>query len=390
MRTLSAVGDSSGSNSVEDVATSLAKSLMDRAWSGWDPYDALASPLAKVLPGRRLRQAWVQLHKRSPINFRPFLGIRKRQMSKTAALAILAAERSSSIGDLYANKVSQLREALTSSVRRKDGCAWWGYEFPVQTRWAYYGAGAPNAVVTSFVVEALLAGSEQVDRDLLTAVGDQLEQMAASSESGTYFRYVATSDSFVFNASALAAAALGSIGAVAYREDWRDLAFQAADTIAHAQTKAGGWPYGTSPGLDWEDGFHTAYVLLSLNRLRHLGWVDATASLPRGLSYFLDAFTAPGGRLRYLAFGRPLDEAHNLGTCLRALVDLREFDPRSIDRAEEVTDWGIRRLWMPRSRRFRTRRGRFLATRISYPRWSDAHVLLGLACFMESRQRPES
>ena len=60
-----------------------------RGWRGYDPYDGLNSPLARVLPGKFARQAWTQLHRRSPINLRPLCGIEPTLNAKTLALAAL-------------------------------------------------------------------------------------------------------------------------------------------------------------------------------------------------------------------------------------------------------------------------------------------------------------
>src|SRR5437868_2984242 len=48
-------------------------------FAGWDPYDALNSPLLRALTfgSRRLGQVWVQLLKRSPLNLRSLLRISK-------------------------------------------------------------------------------------------------------------------------------------------------------------------------------------------------------------------------------------------------------------------------------------------------------------------------
>ena len=48
-------------------------------FKGWDPYDALNSPLLSRLTfgNRRLGQVWVQLFKRSPINLRPLFRVSK-------------------------------------------------------------------------------------------------------------------------------------------------------------------------------------------------------------------------------------------------------------------------------------------------------------------------
>ena len=69
---------------MRDLDTLAAAARLD-AWieregfTGWDPHDALNSPLLKRLSfgNRRLGIAWLQLVKRSPFNLRPGLGVPK-------------------------------------------------------------------------------------------------------------------------------------------------------------------------------------------------------------------------------------------------------------------------------------------------------------------------
>jgi len=53
--------------------------LENHKFLGWDPHDALNSPLLKKLSfeNRLLGIFWVQLLKRLPINLRPLLGVPK-------------------------------------------------------------------------------------------------------------------------------------------------------------------------------------------------------------------------------------------------------------------------------------------------------------------------
>ncbi|KAF0234977.1 MAG: hypothetical protein FD167_4634, partial [bacterium] len=56
-------------------------------WQGYDPYDGLNSSLYPLIPDSKiLRIALIQLVKRSPINFRPLLGIEKGENPKALAL----------------------------------------------------------------------------------------------------------------------------------------------------------------------------------------------------------------------------------------------------------------------------------------------------------------
>ena len=62
------------------------------SWAGYDPYDGLNSPVATLLrPGGRLpRTLLTQIVKRSPVNIRPLLGIKKGLNAKGLALAARA------------------------------------------------------------------------------------------------------------------------------------------------------------------------------------------------------------------------------------------------------------------------------------------------------------
>src|SRR5882672_2820762 len=67
-----------------------------RHWRGYDPYDALLSPLARwpLLGNSRLfRLALTQAVKRLPINLRPLLGIKGGINPKALALFLSAAAR---------------------------------------------------------------------------------------------------------------------------------------------------------------------------------------------------------------------------------------------------------------------------------------------------------
>src|SRR5207302_2466510 len=62
--------------------------------AGYDPYDGLNSRLFQATPfknSRTARLAWIQFHKRSPINFRSLVGVPRERNAKAIALFALAA-----------------------------------------------------------------------------------------------------------------------------------------------------------------------------------------------------------------------------------------------------------------------------------------------------------
>src|SRR5438045_8820677 len=62
------------------------------AWAGYDPYDALRSPVVRALSfnAKWPRVAWIQLLKRSPVNLRPLLLVSKSVNPKTLGLVARA------------------------------------------------------------------------------------------------------------------------------------------------------------------------------------------------------------------------------------------------------------------------------------------------------------
>src|SRR5947209_15739156 len=76
----------------EQAVRKLLRWCRGESWMGYDPYDGLNSPLARFWPmrNRLARTALTQLVKRSPVNLRPLLGIRKAANPKGLALAARA------------------------------------------------------------------------------------------------------------------------------------------------------------------------------------------------------------------------------------------------------------------------------------------------------------
>src|SRR5882724_4221767 len=124
---------------LKDAWQKLDNYCTAREWRGYDPYDGLNSPLARVLPGKFARQAWTQLHRRSPLNLRPLCGIGPTLNAKTLALAAL--------GSRDGRLLDELEKLQTS-----DGG--WGYPFDWQSRAFFAPRGTPNLICTVFAAQA--------------------------------------------------------------------------------------------------------------------------------------------------------------------------------------------------------------------------------------------
>ena len=72
-------------------AEQLSRLLEAQRFRGFDPYDALASPILRRLAVTPLaRRAAIQLMKRSPLNIRRVVGVPAQQHTKALALCVSA------------------------------------------------------------------------------------------------------------------------------------------------------------------------------------------------------------------------------------------------------------------------------------------------------------
>ena len=378
---------------LRDAIQTLSRALEAEDFSGWDPYDALASPLiAKVARLGLLRQVGIQTVKALPMNVRPFLGVPKQQHTKALALFVSAYSRLAAQpgGEHYRELAVGLGERLRGrAVSSGDGIGW-GYDFDVQTRWGYYRRGQPNGVVTAFAAHALL--------DLAGVTGDDglrepVEQMLAFARSellveraeGSFFSYVAGSKTPIHNASLLVASVFARCNALD-----SDEVLSARSAIEYSlgcQRPDGSWPYGEGVTLGWVDGYHTAYVL------RTLAWCDGVAGSPpvreavvSGLDLYLERLIDPdGGPRSSLRFRYPLD-IHAAASAIWSLSELRGYDERALPIAKRVLDWSLRSM-RREDGRFAFQRRRLFRNSVPYVRWSDGHMLLALASYLRAVER---
>jgi hypothetical protein len=253
----------------------------------------------------------------------------------------------------------------------------------VQLRWGAYGAGEPNAVVTSYASHALLdlarVGSIPTGAQELVAAAVDLATKALHDHDG-YFVYCKGSRVAIHNANLLVASFVGRASAIGSSE--RELASRAVAYTLERQRPDGSWPYGEGPSLGWVDGFHTAYVL---ERLVQWHAVDpdpaVSRAISRGAAYFIERLLDPDGAPRATSSSRYPIESHAAASAVTALSMLGEYEARALPRAELVLSWALARL-RRRDGRFVFRRGRLLSNRVAYIRWSDAHMLLALANYL--------
>ncbi len=362
-----------------------------RAWIGPDPYEGLNTPLGRVAPTRRARQATIQLFKRSPVQ--PPWPLRARHAPNAKTLALALAGYATPAGgvlrgaDEWLDHIPPILERLDLGTH---GSAW-GYHFDVVTRNISYGRSTPNAIATCFVVEGLLDAHRATGRDRLAELARAarpflLSLLRRDPEHGPYFAYVPAGSPLIHNANLLVCGALARLDAIEPHPEAAQAVADAAGTTIALQRDDGLWPYGETPNYGWIDNFHTAYTLDGLRHVEAAFGVGATA-FARGVAAWRRAFIGPDGWARYFPDRRFPLEAH----CYASAIDLlcapagHPERPEDTDLARRVADGAVRELWVPEADRFAFKRTARGLNRRAFVRWTNAPMFRALARLLSSQ-----
>lgn len=359
----------------------LQQWVESRAFSGWDPYDALNSPLVRLMSlGTKMgRIAWTQLLRRCPINLRPLLAMPKHRNPKGLGLFLEAFSK------LYAQdhdpRWLKTTEGLTQNLESARSPGWsgmcWGYPFDWQSRAALVPADTPNIVSTSFIGHALLdchehTGSERPLELALEIPTFFLRHLNRTAAAGAFcFSYTPADHNFVHNANMLGASLLIRLGVLSGNAGWADAARRSMAYSVESQRADGSWPYAETDFQGWIDSFHTGFNLEALRRFLLLGeppreWQEA---FRRGVRYYADHFFLPDGTPKYYHdCTYPID----IHSAAEAVYFFSGEGKNLRDVTEKVLGWLMRNLWNDRKGCFYFRKTRFGTNRIPYMRWSQA------------------
>lgn len=369
-----------------DAFERIVAILEREGYAGWDPYDALSSPVLRSLGRTRvLRGAAIQALKRSPVNIRPLLRVPRQRFAMTLALAASAHARLERSGVGESGRAARLADDVAERALNVGGEAAWGYEFDVQTRWGYYRGGAPNAVASAFAAQALLDASElsggQGFRDIArSAIRFATANLLVDAGGERFFAYHPGSRVPIHNASVL----LAGVAARCADDGSEELAAARAVvgfTVAR-QSEDGSWPYGEGPRLSWVDGYHTAYVLDGLAAWQAREPTPFVgASFARGIDLYIRCLIDSDGVPRASLRSRYPVDATTAAAAISTLSRLAGHDERALALASRVLCWTLGNL-RRRDGGIAFQLHRRYRNVVPYARWSDAQMLLALADFL--------
>lgn len=353
------------------------------AYKGWDLFDGLNSELFRdsfLYRSEWLRLFWIQLFKRSPINFRQIAKVPKGFNPK--GLGLFAS------GLLYQGRSDEAEKILTRLEDLKctgyNGVSW-GYNFDWQARAFYVPAGKPNIVTTVFVARAFFdlfdfTGSSaalEMGMEACRFIENHLIQF--EDEKHLCFAYIPGEEARVHNASMLGAALLARGHRYRPNTSWLEKSRKAMAYSVAALNPDYSWPYGELHHHRFIDNFHTGFNLVALKN-----WMDASGErtweeeLAHAYEYYLKTFWLENGCPRYYHDSLyPIDihcSAQGIITCLK----LARYHDQSLELAHRISLWAIENMQDEKGF-FYYQKNRFFTNRIPYIRWAQAWMFYALS-----------
>ncbi|NIE56299.1 MULTISPECIES: aspartate-semialdehyde dehydrogenase [unclassified Burkholderia] len=378
----------------------VADALLDHCkrydYAGYDPFDGLNSrlfryaglscvPLASI--------AWLQFHKRSPINLRGLVGVPRMRNPKGIALMVLGLlEREKRIGDEQSLvEACELGDWLLD--QRVDRARWqhsaWGYHFAWAARAFFVPVGTPNAITTCYAARALHALGEATGEarfvDAAVDAGYFLDSLYMPYEGAGYYAYIPGETAFVHNASLWVAALVAEAARRTGSASMRERALNAAELSVSMQRDDGAWAYGLRSHHGFVDGFHTGYNLEALRLLQRSANTHCFSdAIGRGLEYYRNTFFLADGTVKYYDTNVWPIDMHSVAQALITLLTVSGTqDDRTL--ARRVYARAMQTLYLPEERRFAYQKTARFVNRVDYLRWTQAWAFYSIGLLANSQ-----
>ncbi|MFB6317443.1 pectate lyase [Saccharicrinis sp. FJH54] len=378
---------------IEEALLKLKNYIESQNYRGYDPYDALNSPLFKlpVLKSNKLiRFGSQQLVKRFPLNLRPLLFIKKGINPVTLGLCIQAYaylyEHDKKNKQQHFNKIEALIENLEMLIPEGYSGACWGYNFDWEARYARIPSLEPTVVATGIITNALYIANEKTGikkaADLVVSASAFVTKdlKRTTFADGICFSYSPFDRQTVFNASMKGVRILAQAYKLTQNVNLRDLGEKAVDFVVSHQNENGSWPYALANKGDWSDSYHTGYVLDCLDDFQKLTGVNKyNPFIKNGYEYFIQHFIIDDQIPAFYDYNQyPVD----CTAASQIILTTSRFGDMEI--AKNIALWTINKMQKSNGS-FKFRMFKNYVIHNSFMRWSDAWMFAALSKIYEKK-----
>lgn len=363
-------------------------------FKGYDPYDGLNSALLNSIPylskNRLVRLIWIQVFKRSPINLRPIVGIKKDYNPKALGLFL------SGYCKLYkqTSKKEYLEKINYFSLRilEQKNLGWsgacWGYNFDWQSRAFFLPKNSPTVVVTAFVSNSLIDAYEIThDVELLNTARSACDfimkdlQRSYDENGNMAFSYSPFDKSVVFNASLWGSQLLARVYNFTKEIELIQESKKSVEFCCKQQRSDGSWGYGTYNFHQWVDNFHTGYNLECISDyMKYSGDSTYESNISNGLEYYMKTFFLPNGIPRYYNDSTYPIDIHAPAQLILTLSKLGKFEQYK-EVVNTVYNWTFEHMQSKKGY-FYYQINRYFSSKISYMRWAQAWMFYSMCEYL--------
>jgi len=379
-----------------DIVPNLDKlrSYVEREnYKGYDPYDALNSPILKAFSFNQKypRIAFIQLLKRSPINFRPLLGIKKDYNPKGLGLFLWGYAKLYKIEKKkeYLKTIENLLRLIENLKSKGYSGNCWGYNFDWQSRAFYVPKYTPTIVNSSFIGHALIdaylyTGNEKALKMALPIRDFILKDLNRKEENSTIcFSYTPLDNAAVHNANLLGASLLIRLYKYVRDENLKDTALASLAYSMKYQRDDGSLYYAETDYQRWIDSFHTGFNLQSILYFLKEGFGNEYKdTFEKGVKFYADNFFLADGTPKYYHDKiYPID----IHSPAQAVVFFSRIGNQYKNLTEKIVEWMIDNMQDGKGFFYFQKRKDY-TIQIPYIRWSQAWAFHALTEFfiMES------
>ena len=358
-----------------------------RQYKGYDPYDALRSPLFNlpILRSNNLiRSGTQQLVKRFPLNLRPLLLVRKGLNPVTLGLfiqgyAYLSVVHPENKQDYY-QLIHELTNRLEALIPKRYSGACWGVDFDQESGQATIPAYQPTVVATGDVSNALyhawkITGIRRLKKLILSASDFVSKDLNRTYSDNSFCFSSSPSDTQqVFSASMKGVRLLSQAYSITQNYRLKQEADLAVRFVMNHQREDGSWDYSLAEKGVRANNYHMGSLLDCLDD--YIEYCNAASNeehLDLGYQFYKEHFIKTDGRPALFSDNAyPADSR----SAAQSILTLTRFGDHEL--AEKTAHWMIRNMQVDNGS-FYYRKFKKYTIKTPFMTWSNAWMFAGLS-----------
>ncbi len=337
-----------------------------------------------------------QVVKRSPVNFRRLLGVKKGYNPKGVGLFLNIYSQAKALDIIEEEIIDETAGFLFGWLINHPSPGYsgycWGYNYDWPLRdGSVVPSYTPSGVVTGFICRALMAYHavyqdervREVMKSSAEFVMNDLEHI--NTDSGLCISYTPLPDNLTVNASLLAAEILAYSDYLNGTAIHKDTIKGVLDFTRNVQNDDGSWYYSFTPDTfepKKQIDFHQGYVIETIDAILKHSRYDFDAEpykecIHRGLQFYLASQIDQKGYAYWrLPKKWPVD-IHNQSQAIITLNRFDHLDDRCKPLKNKIISWTLNNMMGPDGK-FYYQKWPVITNKVSYMRWNQAWMMLAL------------